>query len=600
MSKNILGPLSAEQTELFSQLIGSLNKEQTAFVSGYLAALSSQNTVGENPTAVAVSSAEPTELTILYGSRTGNGEGLAKEAQKIALESGLHVHLKNMKDYKPRDLEKEKNLLIIVSTHGDGVPAFNARELHEYIHGNRAPKLDKLNYAVLALGDKLYFKFCKAGIEFDEQLAKLGGKRIAPRIDCDTDFRETAPVWLQNTLKILASNGNATDSKAAPQYKLAGLATKKEVPSFTRNNPFSAPVLEKLHLHGRGSDRQTIHLELKADASGLEYEPGDAAGIIPLNDISLVDEILNITDIKAEKEVQIKEAKISIYEALYRHLELSKITVDVIQRYTEHSKNAQLQSLIQNQDELKKYLHGRDIIDLLKEYPVKVKADKLVKILRPLQARYYSISSSPKAYPGELHLTVGVVNYENGGRKKNGACSTYLSEVPVEDEHVDLFIEKNPNFRLPENDETPIIMVGAGTGIAPYRAFVQHRDAIGAKGKNWLFFGNRNFETEFLYQTEWQDYLQSGALTKLDVAFSRDSEKKEYVQHRLLDNAKEVYQWLEDGAHFYICGDMKAMAGDVQNALTKIVETEGLLNKTEAQEYVDNLQKERRLQLDVY
>lgn len=600
MSKNILGPLSAEQSELFTQLVSSLNKEQTAFVSGYLAALSSQNTIGENSTEAAVSSVEPTELTILYGSRTGNGEGLAKEAQKMAVEHGLHVHLKSMKDYKPRDLEKEKNLLIIVSTHGDGVPAFNARELHEYIHGNRAPKLDSLNYAVLALGDKLYFKFCKVGIEFDEQLAKLGGKRIAPRIECDTDFRETAPVWLQSTLKALGTSQTSAAAKSAPQFKLAGTPTKKEAVSFTKNNPFSAPVLEKIQMHGKGSDRQTVHIELKADVKGLEYEPGDAAGIIPLNDINLVDEVLNILGIKAEKEVQIKEAKISVYEALYRHLELSKITVDVIQRYAEHSKNKDLQSLIQNQEDLKKYLHGRDIIDLLKDYPTKINAEELVKILRPLQARYYSISSSPKAFPGEVHLTVGVVNYENAGRKKNGACSTYLSEVPVDDEQVPLFIEKNPNFRLPENDETAIIMVGAGTGIAPYRAFVQHRDAIGAKGKNWLFFGNRNFETEFLYQTEWQDYLQSGALTKLDVAFSRDSEKKEYVQHRLLENAKDVYQWLEDGAHFYICGDMKAMAGDVQNALVKIVETEGLLNKTEAQEYVDNLQKERRLQLDVY
>jgi len=281
-------------------------------------------------------------------------------------------------------------------------------------------------------------------------------------------------------------------------------------------------------------------------------------------------------------------------------VELSKITTDVVARYLSFAPNEKLQKLSEDAEKFKAYLEGRDIVDLLQDYPATIDAINLIKILRPLQPRYYSISSSPKAFPGELHLTVGVVNYENAGRAKRGTCSTFLSELSVEDEKVPLFIESNPAFRLPQDDETPIIMVGAGTGIAPYRAFVQHRELADKRGKSWLFFGNRNFETEFLYQREWQDFLKTGALTNMDVAFSRDGDKKVYVQDRLLEKGSEVFQWLEDGAHFYICGDMKNMARHVQDTLVKIVEKEGVMSKEHAQEYVDNLEKDKRLQLDVY
>jgi sulfite reductase (NADPH) flavoprotein alpha-component len=285
---------------------------------------------------------------------------------------------------------------------------------------------------------------------------------------------------------------------------------------------------------------------------------------------------------------------------LHRNVELSKITTDVVTRYLEAYPNEELKKLSEQSDKFKEYLDGRDIVDLLQDYPSEITAENIVKVLRPLQPRYYSISSSPEACPGEIHLTVGVVQYHTAGRDKKGTCSTFLSDLSVDDEKVPIFIESNPGFRLPEDDQTSIIMVGAGTGIAPYRAFIQHRDLSEKPGKSWLFFGNRNFETEFLYQTEWQDYLKSGSLTKMDVAFSRDSDKKVYVQDRLWENGAEVYQWLEGGAHFYICGDMKNMARHVQDTLVKIVEKYGLLSKELAQEYVDNLEKDQRLQLDVY
>jgi len=601
-----ISPLSAEQLELFTRLTGSLNKEQLAWVSGYLSGLSAQNpSINSLETdEKAVTPNEQNALTILYGSRTGNGEGLAKKAQKLATDFGIQVTLKSMANYKVRELQSEKNLLVIVSTHGEGVPPFAARELHDFIYSKRAPKLDGVNFAVLALGDSSYFHFCKTGKDFDEQLEKLGAKRLVSRVACDVDFEDTAENWLKSTLPAFAS-GETQTAKTAPQFRLAGVSqqAKKEteIGGYSKKNPFSAPVFEKILLHGKGSKRQTLHIELSTEnAPGLEYEPGDAAGVLPVNSVELIGEVLAETGLNAGEIVTVNGSKKNLEEALYRDVELSKITVDVVARYLAIAPDEKLQKLSEDSEKFKEYLDGRDIVDLLHDFPYDIDAENLIKILRPLQPRYYSISSSPKAFPGELHLTVGVVNYENAGREKRGTCSTFLSEVGVEDEKVPVFIESNPGFRLPEDDETPIIMVGAGTGIAPYRAFVQHRELADKPGKSWLFFGNRNFETEFLYQTEWHDFLKTGALTNMDVAFSRDGDKKVYVQDRLLEKAPEVYKWLEEGAHFYICGDMKNMARHVQDTLVKIVEKEGIMSKEHAQEYVNNLEKDRRLQLDVY
>jgi len=604
MSINTNSPLTAEQLELFCKFTASLNKEQLAWASGYLAGWSAQNTEIKSEPVAEILSAEPHKtLTILYGSRTGNGEGLAKKAKQLALEQGFIVKLKSMGSYKIRDLQTEKNLLIIVSTHGEGVPPFSARELHEFIFGNRAPRLEGVNYGVLALGDSSYFQFCKTGKDFDEQLEVLGAKRLVPRIACDVEFEKPAEEWLMSTLNVFGGETPQT-TKATPQFRMTSTTPeikKETLIAASKKNPFLAPVFEKISLHGQGTHRQTLHLELNTGgATGLEYEPGDAAGVIPVNPAVLINEVLNVTGLTADEVVIIKDRKSALYEALSRDFELSKITTDVVSRYLDFAPNDELLELTRDNEKFKDYLEGRDIVDLFQDYPAKVTAGDLIKLLRPLQPRYYSISSSPKAYPGELHLTVGVVNYENAGRKKRGTCSTFLSEVAVENEQVPVFIESNPAFRLPENDETPIIMVGAGTGIAPFRAFIQHREFAENPGKSWLFFGNRNFETEFLYQTEWQGFLKSGALTKMDVAFSRDSAKKEYVQHRLLENATEIFKWLEEGAHVYICGDMKKMAGDVQTALIKIIEEQGVMKKEHAQEYIDNLQKDRRLQLDVY
>jgi len=597
MFQNIFSP---EQIALLNQFSSTVNKQQALWLSGYFAGLSA----GSESIDLAIEPIQPasssTPLTILYGSRTGNGEGLAKKAQHLATEQGYKVTLKNMADYKTRDLQNEKNLLVIVSTHGDGEPPFSAKDLYEFIHSKRAPKLENINFTVLGLGDSSYFHFCKTGIDFDTQLEKLGAKRVYTRATLDVDFEETVEKWLPEALTAF---GGSTETRPVsnPQFSVVAPTKKAEAPAVSKSNPFKAPVLDKVSLHGRGSDRQTIHIELSTENNpDLNYQPGDAAGILPVNTVELINEVLAVTGLDAGELVAINGKEKKLEDALYKELELSKITVDVVKRYLEAYPNEALATLATDVDKFKAYLDGRDIVDLFTDYPSEVTAENLVKILRPLQPRYYSISSSPKAFPGEVHLTVGVVQYHHAGRDKKGTCSNYLSDVLIDDETVPVFIESNPGFRLPENEQTPIIMVGAGTGIAPYRAFVQHRDLSDNPGKSWLFFGNRNFETEFLYQTEWQDFLKTGALTKLDVAFSRDGDKKVYVQDKLWERGAEIYQWLEEGAHFYICGDMKNMARAVQDNLLQIVEKYGLLSKEQAQEYVDNLEKTKRLQLDVY
>lgn len=589
-------PLSDEQLEPIIKLINPLNSIQLTWLSGYIAGLNRQQ---QNAIIDALESQANSNspLTILYGSRTGNGKGLARLAEKMAKEKGLSVIVKSMEDYPTKDFINERNLLVIVSTHGDGEPPFQAKGVYDYIHSKRAPRLDALKYAVLALGDSSYTHFCKTGKDFDAQLEKLGAKRIKEVLLCDVDYQPSDEVWLQEVLRYFSSQNAGTP---APVAIGSSAPTLSKTTKYNKNQPFAATVLEKINLHGKGSERSTLHIELLADAEKLTYEPGDSAGIIPVNSTALISEVLTITALDGATPIQVNGNKLTLHEALYRHYELSKITQDVIKRYLELFSNEALQSIFNDTDRLKKYIYGRDIVDFLTDYPVAITAEQLIKLLRPLQARYYSIASSPKAFPGEIHLTVGLVAFENYGRNKRGTCTGFLSDVLTDDEHVPVFIESNPNFRLPANPATPIIMIGAGTGIAPYRAFVQERELTPGAGKSWLFFGNRNFETEFLYQTEWQQHLKTGALTRMDVAFSRDQDQPVYVQHRMLEHAKELYQWIEEGAHIYICGDIKKMAVDVQNTLSSIIQQEGGYNQEEVKEFLDQLQKEKRLQSDVY
>jgi sulfite reductase [NADPH] flavoprotein, alpha-component len=606
---NLTTPLTPEQAKQLSELIAHLSPEQTYWVSGYFSGLLAQKpAVSTQPVAAAGTVAAPEAideplaakakvLTILYGSRTGNGESLAKLAQKMAVESGFEVSLKNMENYKARELKDEKNLLVIVSTHGDGEPPFQAKEFYEFLHSKRAPQLNETQFAVIGLGDRSYLKFCQVGVDVDKRLAELGAKRLNDRTDCDVDFRTDAMKAISKLLGTLeAETGSASSSAKVVQ----SAQVTEEHGEYNKLNPFQATVLDKTFLHGRDSDRQTLHVELSLEGSGLTYEPGDAMGVYATNPPELVDQVLETLQLDPNDIVTTERGETSLNEALFKEFELTTLTPDVLNRFATTTDNAELKGILADPAELKKFVHGKDIVDLLTHYPEKFNPEQLLGLLRKIQPRLYSIASSLLAHPDEAHLTVGVVKYNNKGRNKSGLCSAFLSDRIYQEESAPVFIEKNPNFRLPIDPQTPIIMVGAGTGIAPYRAFVEHRAEQDNAGKSWLVFGNRFSESEFLYQLEWQRFLKDKTLTQMSVAFSRDTDQKVYVQDRLLENSREVFDWLENGGHFYVCGDMKKMAGDVNHALIKIIEKEGGFKHDLALEYINNLQREKRYQTDVY
>ncbi|MGQ4668525.1 assimilatory sulfite reductase (NADPH) flavoprotein subunit [Metabacillus halosaccharovorans] len=599
-------PFNQEQAELLNRLLPTLTDSQKVWLSGYLAATQSGSAsvpaAPETPVAGAVAQANvkpvSKDVTILYGSQTGNAQSLAEKSGKTLEERGYKVTVSSMSDFKPNNLKKVENLLIVVSTHGEGDPPDNALSFHEFLHGKRAPKLDDLRFSVLSLGDSSYEFFCQTGKEFDQRLEDLGGTRLYPRIDCDLDFDEPAAEWIEGVYAGLsevqsASVESASAVAAAPAIESA----------YSRTNPFKAEVLENLNLNGRGSKKETRHVELSLEGSGLTYEPGDSLGVYPENDPELVELVLETTKWDGNQTVTVNKEEITLKEALSKKLEITVLTKPLIEKAAQLSSNEELKALVAPEkiNELKSYIDGRDLIDLLRDFgPWNVSAQDFVAILRKMPSRLYSISSSLAANPEEVHLTIGAVRYEAHGRKRNGVASILTAERLQPGDTLPVYIQHNQNFKLPENPDTPIIMVGPGTGVAPFRSFMQEREEIGAEGKSWMFFGDQHFVTDFLYQTEWQKWLKDGVLTKMDVAFSRDTEEKVYVQHRMKEHSKELFEWLEQGAVVYICGDEKHMAHDVHQSLIDIIEKEGGLSREKAESYLADMQQTKRYQRDVY
>ncbi len=601
-------PFNQEQAELLNRLLPTLTASQKAWLSGYLAAVQTADAAAALETlpaeAPAASSAQPVskEVTILFGSQTGNAQGLAENAAKTLTERGFQVTVSAMSDFKPNQLKKLKNLLIVVSTHGEGDPPDNALSFHEFLHGRRAPKLDDFRYSVLALGDTSYEFFCQTGKEFDQRLGELGGTRLHPRVDCDLDYDEPAAAWLEGVISSL-NEGQEQGASSAPAQTAAPQAAGGET-VYSRKNPFRAEVLENLNLNGRGSNKETRHLELSLEGSGLTYEPGDALGIFPENDPELVNMLLAELKWDPNATVTVDQGEnLSLKEALTSYYEITVLTKKFIQQAAELIANEKLRELVaqENADQLKAYIAGRDLIDFVQDFgPIAVAPQDFVSILRKIPPRLYSIASSFAANPDEVHLTIGAVRYNTHGRDRKGVCSVLCAERLQPGDTLPVFIQPNKNFKLPENPEAPIIMVGPGTGVAPFRSFMQEREETGAPGKSWMFFGDQHFVTDFLYQTEWQKWLSDGVLTKMDVAFSRDTEEKVYVQHRMLEHSKELFEWLEEGATFYVCGDKNNMAKDVQNALLEIIEKEGGKSREEAEAYLAEMKKQKRYQRDVY
>ncbi len=590
-----VGPLSAEQLKRLNDVLPTLSSEQGAWLCGWLAALNQLSApAGARPPAVAAASAVA-PVSVLFGSQTGNSEGIAGKLCAALQARGVAAELKDMGSYKPQQLKNETRLVVVVSTHGEGDPPDNAMDLHAFLHGKRAPKLEGLSFAVLGLGDTSYEHFCKTGKDFDARLGELGGSRLLDRVDCDVDYEDKADAWIAAVVDKLSASAAPTPA-LAPILAPAGASLS----AYGKKNPFPAVLLERINLNGRGSAKETVHVEISLAGSGLTYEPGDALGVLPVNDPSYVDELLGLLGAGGTEKVTTPRGEESLRDALLETYEVNTLTRPFLTSYAELARSKVLDALLADKDRLSAWMYGREILDVLEAWPVKGLAPAaFLEMLRKLPPRLYSIASSLGAHPDEVHLCVGVTRYEAHGRKRLGVCSTYLSDRVDLDGTLRVYVDPNKNFKLPASVDTPVILVGPGTGIAPFRAFVEERELQGG-GRNWLFFGEQHFDTDFLYQTEWQAWLKSGVLTRMDVAFSRDQKEKLYVQHRMREKARDLYAWLQDGAHFYVCGDEKRMAHDVHQALVDIVAEQGGLSAPDAEAWVKQLQKDRRYQRDVY
>ncbi|MCK2082880.1 assimilatory sulfite reductase (NADPH) flavoprotein subunit [Aeromonas sp. 3925] len=587
-----ISPLSDEQQRQLNQVLSTLNTQQLAWVSGYLYGIS-QSGVQSVATSAAVA-APGGSLTILYGSQTGNAKGVASAIQAQAKAHGLPVTLTSMADYKPKQLKKETHLLVIVSTYGEGEPPESAVDLFEQLKKGKIGKLEGLKFAVLGLGDSSYEFFCQTGKDFDDFLSKAGAERIHELASLDVDYQDAAKAWGEQAVNAVAatlSAGAATASVVGSVQQAIGHS------QYHKENPFPARLSVNQKITGRDSTKDIRHIEINLEESGITYQPGDALGIWFDNDADLVGEVLALTGLNGDEAT----AHGSLREALTRHVELTRLHGGFITGLAEISGNAALKDLAGDKAQVNALVASAQVVDVLKRFPTALSAEQLTGLLRPLTPRLYSIASAQSEVEEEVHLTVGVVRYpQEDGTVRSGGASSYLADRLPEDAEVRVFVEHNDNFRLPANPDTPVIMVGPGTGIAPFRAFMQEREAQGAEGKNWLFFGNPHFTQDFLYQVEWQRYVKSGLLSKISLAFSRDQANKIYVQDRLREAGLELYQWLEAGAHFYVCGDANHMAKDVQEALLEVIAEHGHKSREEAEEYLSELRRAKRYQRDVY
>ncbi|QLE86776.1 assimilatory sulfite reductase (NADPH) flavoprotein subunit [Shewanella sp. Scap07] len=587
---SLASPLSQGQVDKLKQLTAELSAVQLAWVSGYLSASAELG-----GSAAATESAPEQTLTILYGSQTGNGRGVAQQLAEKAQAQGYAVNLVSMADYKVRQLKQETLLLAVVSTHGEGEAPDDAIELHKFLASKRAPKLDNLHYSVLALGDTSYEFFCQTGKDFDQRLSALGAKALAPIVECDVDYESDAEAWQQTVLEAVKPLISA--SSANTNVVSIGAAASSN--AFSKQKPYTAELLVSQKLTGRDSDRDVRHVEIDLGESELSYQPGDALGVWFNNAEVLVDEILAKLSLGAEETVTIKDETLTLREALINKREITQIHPALVQGWAQLSGDESLTALAEDREQLRQFVLNHQLADLVASYPVSITAFQLIELLRPITPRLYSIASAQSDVESEVHLTVALVENDRDGVARYGGASRFLAESE-EGAEVNVYVEPNNHFRLPENPETPVIMIGPGTGVAPFRSFLQERSAQGITSDSWLFFGNPHFEQDFLYQTEWQQYLKEGTLSRLDSAFSRDQAHKVYVQHRIAERGEALWQWIEAGAHIYICGDAERMAKDVHQALLDVIAQYGGKSAEEAEAFLEALRSDKRYQKDVY
>ena len=569
-------PFAEDQIAALNGVIAVTSVEQRAWLSGFLAGVQAANAP------VAVPAAPPARripLTILFATESGNAEALAAQARKSASKLGFAAKVVDMADVTPAEAAETQNLLVIASTWGEGDPPQRAADFQEALFAETAPRFDKIQYAVLALGDRAYAQFCETGRRFDERLAALGGTRIAERIECDLDYEAPAGDWIGRTLDQLSIKVGGSEAGASVIHVDFARPTS-EAPSRLR--PFDAEVTAHVRLSGSRSTSDTHHLEVSLEGAGLAYEPGDSLGVIPSNDPVLADAVLAASGLAGDATLR---------TALIHRLDITTLTGKQIENY------GHITGWTPPTDD---WATGRQVIDLLEATPHKLTMEQLTALLRPLPPRYYSIASSRKAVGEEAHLLVSALRYAAHGRERAGVASVDLTARHKAGDRLKVFLRGNQHFRLPADNARPIVMIGPGTGVAPFRAFMQEREAIGATGRNWLVFGHRNYTHDFLYQLEWQEWLKTGLLTRLDVAFSRDQPTRHYVQHALWDARKALYAWLQDGAALYVCGDANAMAKDVHAMLLHILADQGAQDEAAAKAALDAIRRDGRYLRDVY
>jgi sulfite reductase (NADPH) flavoprotein alpha-component len=583
--------------------------DQRAWLNGFLAGIFS------SAPAPAIETKPAPRIAVLYASQSGTAEGLARKLAKELKSAGFAPAVSTLIGYTPAALASESIALIIASTYGDGDAPDGVQPFYEQLCLEHFPRMEKLSYAVLALGDRHYEHFCKFGVDLDAKLIALGASPLCGRVDCDVDVDEPFAGWkteILGRLKEVAVGRKHREltsptSGGSPQSTPAKNSKAEHTPSantITRDNPQLAPLIEKRPLTHGQSAKVTLHLAFSTGGTGLKYESGDACGVIPRNDINLVAEILQALHMNGNEQLTVgKNINTTLHDALSSHLVITRLNRKIVQEYATRGQCAKLLAFLapEQQANLDKYIYDRGLIDLLVEFPGVIEEPaELVAILPKLTPRLYSISSSPLVHTDQIHMTVAVVRYLSHHRERGGVCSTLFADRTSVAEKLPLYIQPNRKFRLPSDPEAPMIMIGPGTGIAPFRAFLHERRALGHRGKNWLFFGARSATNDFLYHDELEAMHSDGHLGRLDTAFSRDQQDKVYVQDRMLQNAPALWNWLQDGASFYVCGDASHMARDVHSALCTVVEKQGGMNEEAAQEYVATLKEQHRYHRDVY
>ena len=588
-------PLNPEQLARLQAATTDFTPTQLAWVSGYFWGVLNQHSGAA--TAVPAQAAEMPGITLISASQTGNARRVAEALRDDLIAAQLNVKLVNAGDYKFKQIASEKLLVIVTSTQGEGESPEEAVALHKFLFSKKAPKLEGTAFAVFGLGDTSYEFFCQSGKDFDSRLAELGGERLLDRVDADVEYQPAAAEWRARVVEVLKSRAPV----AAPaQGATSGAVNDIHSSPYTKEAPLSATLAVNQKITGRDSEKDVRHIEIDLADSGLRYQPGDALGVWYQNDPALVKELVELLWLKGDEPVTVDGKTLPLAEALEWHFELTVNTANIVENYATLTRSETLLPLVGDKAQLQQYAATTPIVDMVRFSPAQLDADALIGLLRPLTPRLYSIASSQAEVESEVHITVGAVRYDIEGRARAGGASSFLADRVEEDGEVRVFIEHNDNFRLPANPQTPVIMIGPGTGIAPFRAFMQQRAADGAEGKNWLFFGNPHFTEDFLYQVEWQRYVKEGVLSRIDLAWSRDQQQKVYVQDKLREQGAELWRWINDGAHIYVCGDANRMAKDVEQTLLDVIAEFGAMDAEAADEFLSELRVERRYQRDVY